>query len=153
METITVSKPFEGDPREMAERCRHLDARRAWPGAVLMGGSGDTLYYQVAMRLKGAAMTDIDIEEHQDPIGEDADGTLRFRTRQKVSWPDGTALGEAEYAVTPASAEAPAQLAFTYRYEPPSTKLVKTKALPAFHAAMEKVSSRYLKLLVETGGR
>jgi hypothetical protein len=38
-------------------------------------------------------------------------------------------------------------LQFTYSYEPPSTKLVRTKALPEFRAGMEKVAKVYLKSL------
>ena len=129
MESVTVSKQFEGSVQEMAERCRTLDSRKAWPGSVLMGGGGATLYYQVSMRLKAAAMTDIDIEEKQSDLQTDPDGTVRFSTTQKVTWPDGVATGTTEYVFRPGT---PNTLTYTYSYEPPPSKLVKAKALPAW---------------------
>lgn len=141
MDVVTVSKQFEGSVEEMAKRCRTLDSRKAWPGSVLMGGGGATLYYQVSMRLKAAAMTDIDIEEKQGDLETRPDGTLAFATVQRVSWPDGTATGETEYVFSPGS---PNTLTYTYRYEPPPAKLVKAKALPGFHDGMQKVVDRYV---------
>lgn len=141
MESVTVSKPFASDLQDMVERCRTLDSRRFWPGAQLMGGNAGVLYYMTSMRLKAATMTDIDIEERLTQV-EDADGGAKvFRSTQKVSWPDGVAEGETEYVFTPGS---PNTLTFTYRYAPPSTKLVKSKALPAFHDGMQKVAQRYV---------
>lgn len=144
MESVTVSKPFEGDLRAMVDRCRTLDSRKLWPGAQLMGGGADTLYYMASMRLKAAAMTDIDIEEKLAPVEEASGGGQVFRTTQRISWPDGVAIGETEYLFTPGS---PNTLTFTYRYEAPSTKLVKSKALPAFREGMEKVARRYVDSL------
>lgn len=138
MDSITVSRSFLGSAEEMVARCRTLDSRRNWPGAQLMSGAGSTLYYQVSMRLKGATMTDIDIEETLSPPQVRDDGSTAFTTTQRCSWPDGVALGETEYVVSGET------LTFTYRYEPPSTKLVKTKELPAFHDGMQKVAERYL---------
>jgi hypothetical protein len=141
MDSVTATKEFDGDARAMADRCHHLDARKAWPGAVLMGGSGGVLYYQVSMRLKAAAMTDIDIEETESPIEEGPDGTVRFTSAQKVTWPDGQAHAETEYTFGHGT------MTFTYRYEAPSHKLVKAKALPAFHEGMQKVADRYVNRL------
>lgn len=139
MDSVTVSKQFEGSPQAMAERCHTLDSRKAWPGAQPLGGGGATLYWQVSMRLKAAAMTDVDIEEKQTPITEDADGTVRFTTKQKVTYPDGGTSAESDYVFTPDGT-----VTFTYRYDTPSTKLVKPKALPAFHEGMQKVVDRFI---------
>lgn len=144
MKSVSVSKHFEGDAREMAERCHRLDSRKAWPGAVLMSGAGATLYYQVSMRLRAAAMTDIDIEERQGPIEQRADGSFAFATTQKVTWPNGIAHAETEYVFTPGT---PSTVLFTYRYEPPPAKLVKPKAAPAFHEGMQKVVDLYISKL------
>ncbi len=146
MDTVTVSSPFVGDPEDMVERCRSLESRRSWPGAVLMGGAGSTLFYQASMRLKAATMTDIDIEETLSDVRR-TDGALVFTTTQRCTWPDGVAMGETEYVVSPGT------LTFTYRYEPPSTKLVKTKQLPAFHTGMEKVCARYVEGLTAAPAR
>lgn len=147
MDVVTVTKQFDGSVQEMADRCRTLDSRKQWPGSVLMGGGGATLYYQVSMRLKAAAMTDLDIEEKQGDLQTRPDGTLAFTTVQKVSWPDGLAVGETEYVFTPGS---PNTLTYTYRYEPPPSKLVKAKALPGFRDGMQKVVERYVSKLTTT---
>jgi hypothetical protein len=147
VDSVTVSTAFEGDLREMVDRCRSLDSRACWPGSVLMAGKGDTLYYQVSMRLKAATMTDIDLEEKLSEVQQTTDGGLRFTTTQRCTWPDGVAQGDTEYVFSPGS---PNNLTFTYRYEPPSTKLVKSKQLPAFHEGMEKVATRYLDRLTKT---
>ena len=146
MESVTVSKTYVGKREDLVERCRSLDSRRCWPGAVLMSAAGGTLYYQVSMRLKAATMTDIDVEESLGPVLEQ-DGRSTFTTSQRCSWPDGVALGDTEYVVTDDT------ITFTYRYEPPSTKLVKTKQLPAFHAGMQKVAERYLAGLTQVPSR
>ncbi|MCW2543485.1 MAG: hypothetical protein JWM40_1037 [Frankiales bacterium] len=145
MDSVTVTRTFEGDLREMVDRCRSLDSRACWPGSVLMAGKGDTLYYQVSMRLKAATMTDIDLEEKLSDVEQTAGGA-RFTTTQRCSWPDGVAEGSTEYVFTTGT---PSSVTFTYRYEPPSTKLVKSKQLPAFHEGMEKVATRYLDRLTQ----
>ena len=147
MDTVTVSGSFEGSLEDMVERCRSLDARRSWPGSVLMSATPGTLYYQVSMRLKAATMTDIDIEEVMSDVSRAPDGTVSFTTTQRCTWPDGVALGETEYVI------GPHRLTFTDRYEPPSTKLVKTKQLPAFHEGMHKVAQRYLDGLTAAPAR
>lgn len=150
MKTVNVSIGFDGDLHETAERCQTLDSRKNWPGAVLMGGGGERLFYQVSMRLKAAMMTDIDIEENQSAVTEREDGSLSFTTTQQVTWPDGQAAAETEYVFAPGGPGGSGTLTFTYRYEPPPSKLVKKKALPDFHVGMEKVATRYVKGLVET---
>ena len=147
MDSVTVSKSYVGSRDEMVARCRTLESRRNWPGAQLLSGAASTLYYQVSMRLKAATMTDIDIEETMSPVQERPDGSSAFTTSQRCTWPDGVALGETEYVVTDDT------VTFTYRYEPPSTKLVKTKALPAFHEGMQKVAERYLAGLTRVPAR
>jgi hypothetical protein len=103
----------------------------------------DALYYMVSMRLKSATMTDIDIEERLGPIEESADG-ITFTTSQRCTWPDGVALGETEYRFSGDT------ITFTYRYEPPTTKLVKTRDLPRFHDGMEHVAKRYVSDLAKS---
>ena len=147
METVTVSRTFEGDLDRMVERCRSLDSRKLWPGAQIMGGREDMLSYQVSMRLKAATMTDIDIAERLSPVTATAGGGLAFHTTQKCVWPDGVAEGETDYVFTPGT---PHTLTFTYKYEPPTTRLVKSKQLPAFKEGMAKVANRYLDGLVAT---
>lgn len=141
MDTVTVSTTFEGDLQSMVDRCRSLDSRQFWPGAQIMGSREDMLSFQVSMRLKAATMTDIDIAERLSPVVAGPDGGQSFSTAQRCVWPDGVALGETDYVFARGT---PNTLTFTYRYEPPSTKLVKSKALPAFHEGMQKVASRYL---------
>ena len=148
MDTVTVTRSFEGDLDDMVQRCRSLDSRRFWPGSVLMGGAGSTLFYQVSMRLKAATMTDIDIEETMSEVVRRTDGGAAFTTSQRCTWPDGVAVGDTEYVFSPDGT-----LTFTYRYEPPSTKLVKSKQLPAFHEGMHKVAQRYLDGLTAAPAR
>jgi hypothetical protein len=143
VDTITVSRTFDSDLEEMVARCRSLDGRMCWPGAIPKWETAETLYYQVSMRLKAATMTDIDLEEIVGPR-EDHDGVTVFRTTQRCTWPDGVANASTEYRFTPGT---PNQLTLTYLYELPSTKLVKTKNLPAFHQGMERVVGLYLDRL------
>jgi hypothetical protein len=144
VDTVTVSRSFDCDLEDLVARCRSLDSRRFWPGAVLLGGAGSTLFYQVSMRLKAATMTDIDVEETLSDVVRRTDGGATFTTSQRCTWPDGVAMGETEYAF------APGTLTFTYRYEPPSTKLVRAKQLPAFRDGMQRVCTRYLEGLTAT---
>jgi hypothetical protein len=144
METVTVSRSFQNDLEAMVAYCRTMKSRENWPGAVPSYASGYTLIYNVGMRLSAATMTDIEIDEKLDDIDQWADGTVVFRTSQRVTWPDGHADATTEYRFSPATGEAPPSLQFTYSYEPPSTKLVKTKALAEFRSGMEKVAGIYL---------
>ena len=137
MDVVVSSATFSGSTEAFIGFCRSLDSRQCWPGAALSMATPDALYYMVSMRLKSATMTDIDIEERIGPLEQTPQG-VRFGTTQRCTWPDGVALGETEYLFEGNS------LTFTYRYEPPTTKLVKTKDLPKFHDGMEHVATRYL---------
>ena len=68
METVVVNRPFENDIEAMVAFCRTMKSREAWPGAVPSYASGDTLIYNVGMRLSAAAMTDIEIDEKMDEL-------------------------------------------------------------------------------------
>lgn len=141
--TVTATRPFAGPLEDMVARCRKLESRSCWPGTTGQWETGPTLYYDVAMRLSPATLTDITVTEQLGPVQETADGAL-FRTVQRVTWPHGTADAEAEYRFVAGS---PNTLTVTYGYEAPSTKLVKAKQLPAFQGAMERVVDRYLQEL------
>ena len=145
METVTVSRSFENDLEAMVAYCRTMKSRENWPGAVPSYASGYTLIYNVGLRLSAATMTDIEIDEKLDDIDHRGDGSVVFSTTQRVTWPDGHADATTEYLFRPGDAEHPSTLQFTYSYEPPSTKLVKTKALPEFRSGMEKVAGLYVK--------
>jgi hypothetical protein len=140
METVSVSRPFSTDLPKMQARCRSLDSRLSWPGTVAQWETGSTLYYEVGMRLSPATLTDVTVTEELGP-DEVVPGGTAFRTKQRVTWPEGTADAQAEYRFTPGS---PNAVQLTYSYDPPSTSLVKAKHLPAFRVAMEKVVARYL---------
>src|SRR5262245_12361443 len=150
METVTASQKFSGDIDEFVAYTRSLNSRTSWPGAVLEYEQPDTLHYSVGMRLKGAAITDIHVEDKLGDVERLEDGAVVYSTTQKVLWPDGHADAITEYRFTP-GADGAHTVEFTYSYPPPSTKLVKTKALPDFRAGMEKVSGSYLKKLVKSG--
>jgi hypothetical protein len=143
VDTVVRTTTFTSDLEEMVSRCRSLQGRMCWPGAVPSWETHETLYYQVSMRLKSATMTDIDIEERLTPLETTGDGVL-FRTAQRCTWPDGVADAETEYRFSSGS---PNNLQLTYSYAAPSTKLVRTKDLKAFHAGMERVVSVYLDAL------
>ncbi|MGQ0843781.1 MAG: hypothetical protein ACT4QF_06565 [Sporichthyaceae bacterium] len=153
METVVVSRTFPGDVDKFVAYTRTLDSRTCWPGTVLEYSQPAALHYAVGMRLSAAAMTDINVEDRLGDVERLEDGEVRYSTSQRVLWPDGHADAITEYRFVPGEDGGENLLQFTYSYPPPSTKLVKTKALPAFRAAMEKVSSRYLKMLVDAGGR
>lgn len=153
METVTVSRTFSGDIERFVDYTRSLDSRRGWPGAVLEYEQPGTLHYNVGMKLKGAAMTDIHVEENLGDVEHLEDGEISYSTTQRVLWPDGHADAITEYRFVPGPAGGEHTVQFTYSYPAPSTKLVKTKALPDFRAGMEKVSSVYLKRLVESSGK
>ena len=142
METVTVSRSFDNDLEAMVAYCRTMKSRENWPGAVPSYASGYTLIYNVGLRLSAATMTDIEIDEKLDELDHRGDGSVVFHTSQRVTWPDGHADATTEYLFRPGS---PNTLQFTYSYEPPSTKLVKTKALPEFRSGMEKVAGIYVK--------
>lgn len=143
MDTVVCTKPFESELEEMIAHCRSLDARMCWPGAVPSWSTPTTLYYKVSMRLKAATMTDIDLTENLLPQ-EEIGGGVVFRTTQRCVWPDGVAEADTEYRFIRGT---PNTLQFSYRYKPPSTKLVRTKDLATFHGAMERVVTRYLEAL------
>ena len=148
METVSATSEFTGDIHEMVDRCRSLQSRECWPGAVPGMSAGTRLIYGVAMRLQAATMTDIEIDEHVDEPEELHDGSLRVRTTQRVTWPDGHEDAMTEYLFTPGSPNNTLQ--FTYTYGTPSKKLVKPKERPKFHSAMERVAQRYVTNLTKT---
>lgn len=148
METVVVSHTFAGDVDAMVEFTRSLKSRLNWPGAVLGGERAGTLSYQVGMRIQAAVMTDVDVEERLNPVDRLDDGAVRFTSAHRVLWPEGlVADAIAEYLFIPGPHGGPHTLRFSYSYPPPSTKLVRTKELGAFRAAMEKVAGRYLDKL------
>lgn len=149
METVTVSQKFSGNLDEFVAFTRSLNSRTSWPGAVLEYEQPDTLHYSVGMRLRGAAITDIHVEDKLGEVERLEDGGVFYSTTQKVLWPAGHADAITEYRFTP-GADGTHTVEFTYSYPPPSTKLVRTKALPDFRAGMEKVSGSYLKKLVKS---
>jgi hypothetical protein len=110
--------------------------------------AGTRLIYGVAMRLQAATMTDIEIDEHVDEPEELDDGSLRLRTTQRVTWPDGHEDATTEYLCIPGSPNNTLQ--FTYSYATPGKKLVKPKERPKFHHAMERVAQRYVANLTKT---
>lgn len=90
METVTVSRPFRTDLAKVQARCRSLDSRLSWPGTVTQWETGSTDYDEVGMRLSPAPLTDITVTEELGP-DEIVPGGTAFRTRQRVTWPEGTA--------------------------------------------------------------
>jgi hypothetical protein len=150
MDTVVAAASFSGDLDAMVEYTRSLKSRLNWPGAVLESEMAGELTYQVGMRIQAAVMTDVNVTERLGPVDRLDDGAVRFTTVHRVLWPDGLqADAITEYLFVPGPGGGPHTLRFSYSYPPPSTKLVRTKELPAFHAAMEKVSSRYLDKLVK----
>jgi hypothetical protein len=147
METVVVNRAFTNDIENMVAFCRTMKSREAWPGAVPSYARADNLVYNVGMRLSAATMTDIEIDEKLDKVDHLGDGAVVFHTTQRVTWPTGHADASTEYLFRPGTDGEPNTLQFSYSYEPPSTKLVKTKALPEFHAGMQKVAGIYLKSL------
>lgn len=147
METVSATSEFTGDIQEMVDRCRSLESRQCWPGAVPGMSVGTRVIYEVGMRLQAATMTDIEIDEHVDEPERLDDGSLRVRTTQRVTWPDGHEDATTEYLFTPGT---PNTLRFTYTYAEPSKKLVKPKARPKFNQAMERVAQRYVANLTKS---
>jgi hypothetical protein len=148
METVSATSEFPGDIHEMVDRCRSLQSRECWPGAVPGMSAGARIIYGVAMRLQAATMTDIEIDEHVEEPEELEDGTLRLRTTQRVTWPDGHEDAMTEYLFTPGTPNN--TLRFTYTYDTPGKKLVKPKERPKFRSAMERVAQRYVANLTKT---
>ena len=148
METVSATSEFTGDIHEMVDRCRSLQSRECWPGAVPGMSVGTRIIYGVAMRLQAATMTDIEIDEHVDEPEELDGGSLRVRTTQRVTWPDGHEDAMTEYRFIPGSPNNTLQ--FTYSYATPGKKLVKPKERPKFHRAMERVAQRYVANLTKT---
>jgi hypothetical protein len=146
MNTLTCVKTFDSPVETMVAYCRSLASReRCWPGAQGNLESRGTLYYQLAMHLKAATITDLDVEEVLGPEQSTAEG-VSFTSTWRLTWPDGVGNSTSEYRFT---AGQPNTLQFTYSYDPPSTDLIKTKNLPKFHTAMEHVAARYLDKLTE----
>ena len=148
METVSATSEFTGDIREMVDRCRSLQSRECWPGAVPGMSAGPRLIYGVAMRLQAATMTDIEIDEHINEPEELDDGSLRVRTTQRVTWPDGHEDAMTEYLFVPGAPNNTLQ--FSYTYGTPGKKLVKPKDRPKFNSAMERVAQRYVANLTRT---
>ena len=148
METVSATSEFTGDIHEMVDHCRSLQSRECWPGAVPGMSVGTRIIYGVAMRLQAATMTDIEIDEHVDEPEELDDGSLRVRTTQRVTWPDGHEDATTEYLFIPGSPNNTLQ--FSYTYGTPGKKLVKPKERPKFHRAMERVAQRYVANLTKT---
>jgi|SRR5687767_5569723 hypothetical protein len=148
METVSATSEFTGDIRAMVDRCRSLESRECWPGAVPGMSVGTRIIYGVSMRLQAATMTDIEIDEHVDEPEKLNDGSLRVRTTQRVTWPDGHEDATTEYLFIPGDASH--TLRFTYTYAPPSKKLVKPKDRPKFLSAMERVAQRYVANLTNS---
>jgi hypothetical protein len=148
METVSATSEFSGDIREMADRCRSLQSRECWPGAVPGMSVGTRIIYGVSMRLQAATMTDIEIDEHVNESEELDDGSLRIRTTQRVTWPDGHEDAMTEYLFIPGTPNNTLQ--FTYAYDTPGKKLVKPKERPKFRHAMERVAQRYVANLTKT---
>ena len=150
MDTVVATASFTSDLDAMVEFTRSLKSRLNWPGAVLESEMAGTLTYQVGMRIQAAVMTDVNVEERLNPVDRLDDDAVRFTSSHRVLWPDGQiADAITEYLFSPGEGGAPHTLRFSYSYPPPSTKLVRTKELPAFHAAMEKVAARYVDKLAK----
>lgn len=143
-ETVVCTHPFGADIPRMVAKSRSLDSRALWPGATPEWSSADRLLYQLSIRLKAAAMTDVAVEEKLGPVEQGGDGSAQFAVEQVLTWPDGVARANIRYRFVPGT---PNTLEFVYTYDPPTTKLVKTKDLPGFHSAMEKVAARYVDRL------
>jgi len=150
METVSATSEFTGDIHEMVDRCRSLQSRECWPGAVPGMSVGTRIIYGVAMRLQAATMTDIEIDEHVNEPEALGDGSFRISTTQRVTWPDGHEDATTEYLFIPGT---PNTLQFTYSYAEPSKKLVKPKDRPKFHTGMERVAQRYVANLTKTADR
>jgi len=149
MEAVVARADFAGDPENLLAFVRSLDSRTSWPGAQLQYQHGDHLIYGVSMRLRGAALTDITIDEEVGAVQRREDGALYLRTAQQVTWPDGNADGLTEYLVLPQPESGTHALQFTYAYARPSSKLVKSKHLSEFKEGMQVVSNRYVSNLVK----
>jgi hypothetical protein len=147
MDTVVITRPFNSDLEAMAEYTRSLKSRQHWPGAVLEHEMGGVLGYQVGMRLKAAVMTDVNIEERLGAVDRDEDGSVHYNSVHRVLWPNGqVADATAEYVFQPGT---PNTLQFSYSYPAPSSKIVKTKELPAFRESMEKVVALYVDKLTQ----
>lgn len=147
MDSVSVERTFSGELDDFVAFTRTLNSRKCWPGSVLEYEEPAILHYGVGMRLKAASMTDISVVDRLGEVERLEEGEVRYSTTQRVLWPEGYADAITEYVFIPGE-NGENTVRFTYTYAAPSTKLVKTKALPAFHDAMEKVAGRYLKSLV-----
>lgn len=147
MDTVVISRTFEGDLAGLVVFTRSLSSRRNWPGAVLEWEKRDTLYFAVGMRLRAAAVTDVQLEERLGEIEYLPGGQIRFDTVQRGAWPDGHCDATSDYLFIPGVDGGPNILRLTYTYTAPSTNLVKTRELAAFHVAMERSLGSYLTKL------
>ncbi len=153
METIVITRTFDGGLDDMVEYARSLNSRLNWPGAVLeFERPGEQLGYTVGMRLKAATMTDVSLEETLSDVERSENGEVLFSTVNRGLWPDGHMTVLAEWRFIPGDEGDPNTLRYTYSYPPPSSKLVKPKQLPAFNEAMEKVCNRFIKGVLAHGG-
>src|SRR5262245_12962875 len=115
METIVITRTFDGDLDEMVGYARSLKSRLNWPGANLeFERPGSTLGYNVGMRLQAAAMTDVSIEETLSDVEYLDSGEVMFSTVNKGLWPDGHMTVVAEYSFIPGGEGAPNSLRYTY---------------------------------------
>ena len=151
METVSAISEFTGDIREMVDRCRSLQSRECWPGAVPGMSVGTRIIYGVALRLQAATMTDIEIDEQVDEPEQLDDGSLRVCTTQRVTWPDGHEDAMTEYLFIPGAPNNTLQ--FSYTYGTPGKKLVKPKDRPKFHLGMQRVAQRYVANLTKTSNQ
>ncbi|MGQ0625367.1 MAG: hypothetical protein ACT4PP_12060 [Sporichthyaceae bacterium] len=152
MDTVVVTRAFEGDVGALVAFCRTLDSRKYFPGANLEGGTPGKLHFNVGMRLKAATMTDLFINETLGDVETLDDGVIQFDTSSWANWPDGQSGAASEYMFTPGSGATPHTLRLTYNYTAPGKTLVKVKALPAFHDAMEKVIVRFVEGMIVGSG-
>ncbi len=112
METIVLTRTFDGDLDEMVAYARSLNSRLNWPGAVLeFEQPGVRLGYNVGMRIKAATMTDVSLEETLSDVERSENGEVVFSTVNKGLWPDGHMTVLAEYRFVPGS---PNTLQYTY---------------------------------------
>jgi hypothetical protein len=147
MNSLTCSTTFDSSLDAMVDYCRSLVSReRCWPGALGNHESDSKLYYQLAMQLNAATITDLDVEEVLSPVEKTPDG-VSFTSTWRLTWPDGVGNSVSVYAF---HAGTPNTLEFTYSYDAPSTDLIKTKNLPKFHSAMEHIANRYLERLTDS---
>jgi hypothetical protein len=147
MDTVVASRSFEGNLDALVAYCRTLNSRINWPGAVLEWEQRGKLFYTVGMRLKPATMTDVQVEEKLFDVERRDNGVVRFETFQQCTWPHGKVEARADYLFVPGVNGAPNTMQLAYTYETPTGGLIKSRELPAFHEAMQRVVDAYLAKL------